>query len=285
MEYFVKPTGSDTNTGHILQPFKSIQRGIDQLEKGDILSIFSGMYVEILDIHGKQGTAAKPILIRGIPDAKVFIDGCFKAFRKPSLPSHGINPPPEHAWVLATSRGAKADEYVSVMEVDPLLCRKDGGIRGAFLNLTPSRLPYTRLVNYSNIEDLRADNETFEKIFTFEGEGRDLVPVVGADPDSGLNFWYPRVFMGPGYWLNKSSRKIHIRLAHTHNNIEGLADYRGQTDPRKIALAISGNDKPALTVRGSRFIRLENLSVRFGGTETLEAIKNPNTNIWKPGWL
>jgi hypothetical protein len=205
-----------------------------------------------------------------MPDAAVSIDGCFQTFRKPSLPSHEMNPQPEHDWVRATDTGAKADEYVSMMDVDPALCDQDGGIRGAFLNWIPSRtLPYTRLVNYSNIEDLRADNETFEKIFSTVGDDRELVAVVGADPESGLNYWFPRVYMGPGYWLNKGTRKIHLRLAHTHNNIEGLADYRGETDPRKVALALSGNDKPTLRVRGSSYVRLKNLSVRFGGTATV----------------
>ena len=53
----------------------------------------------------------------------------------------------------ASEAGAHEDEYVSVQTFTTQ-------VRGAFID----RDPYTRLVKYSNVNDFRADNETWEKI-------------------------------------------------------------------------------------------------------------------------
>ena len=51
-------------------------------------------------------------------------------------------------------------------------------------------------------------------------------------------FKRPWVYMGPGLFFDGAGR-IHIRLSHTANNVPGMADYDGGTDPRQLRLAIS----------------------------------------------
>jgi hypothetical protein len=63
---------------------------------------------------------------------------------------------------------------------------------------------------------------------------------------------------------------VHIRLSHTHNAINGLADYTGEVDPTKVKLAISRVDMTTLRVRGSSYLRFENLSIRYGGDYTVQ---------------
>jgi Protein of unknown function (DUF1565) len=159
-ECFVSLAGNDTNRGTFRQPFRSIARGIRVVQAGDVLSLRKGEYVEPIVIENKHGTASRPIVVRAHNGERVFIDGTQPEFRS-------LN---NEDWERVSSgKGGKgplpprgpaphADEYVSKMTVTSF-------VRGAFLD----REPYTRLIVYSRIEDLRAENETFDKILTKKG--------------------------------------------------------------------------------------------------------------------
>jgi hypothetical protein len=79
--------------------------------------------------------------------------------------------------------------------------------------------------------------------------------------------------MGPGIWFDTNSKRVHVRLSHTHNNVPGLPDYSGPTDPNAIGLAIAEKKMITVNVRGSSHILFRNVGIRFG-TESLEVVNS-----------
>ena len=93
------------------------------------------------------------------------------------------------------------------------------------------------------------------------------------DPANWLpaGYRHPWVYTGPGIWISDPDgkpRRVHIRLSHTTNNVSGLQDYTGQTDPRRLRLAISPKSMVTLRIRQSSWLRFEGIGIRFGGQET-----------------
>jgi parallel beta-helix repeat protein len=72
--YFVSTTGSDTNPGTLMQPFRTIQYGVNKLVAGDTLYIRGGTYTERVTIT-KSGTASAPITISSYPGETAIMDG------------------------------------------------------------------------------------------------------------------------------------------------------------------------------------------------------------------
>lgn len=248
-KYYVSTFGSDSNPGSVLQPFRTIAKGISVLEAGDILSLRQGVYHGAIDVAGKHGTANNPITIRSYPGEHAYIEASLPEFRSP----HNT------AWEPAAlyDEHAHPEEYVSVTAF-----RSGVVARGAFVD----RDPYTRLITYSRLNDLRADNETFDRLGDDAPRpGPDVVDATGAP----LGYRRPWTYMGPGLWFDDITGKVHIRLSHTHNNIPGVTDYAGATDPRQIGLAIAPENMTTLYVRGSSYVRFEDLSIRYGGEHTL----------------
>ena len=71
------------------------------------------------------------------------------------------------------------------------------------------------------------------------------------------------VYCGPSVWFNRKSGRIHARLAHTRLAGLGGRSYRGQTDPRKIPLCISGTyGADVLRLNGVKHIVLQDLVLR-----------------------
>jgi hypothetical protein len=248
-QYFVSLSGKDTNPGSLTQPLRTIAKGVSLLQPGDVLNLRQGVYVEPVLIAAKKGTAAQPIVIRSYPGESAYIDASVPQFR--ALNNNDWEPARLH------DAAAHSEEYVSKMAfptADPVN-------RGAFLD----RNPYTRLITYSRIEDLRAANETFDKI-------NDGDPRPGPQVTNGLGallgYRHPWVYMGPGVWFDGGTGKVHVRLSHTHNNVSGIIDYSGEVDPRKVRLALSNKAKIALQVKGSEHIHFENLTIRYGGEYT-----------------
>ncbi|MGH9630740.1 MAG: DUF1565 domain-containing protein [Bryobacteraceae bacterium] len=255
-ECFVSLTGNDSNPGTITQPFRTIAKGVSTVQAGDILNLRGGEYVEPVIITAKHGTAALPIMMRSYPGENASIDGSLPEFR--TLNNQDWEP------AKLSDPNAHPDEYVSVTKAP-------GFIRGAFLDGDR----YTRLITYSRLEDLRANNETFDKI-TAQNDSRPGPEVVDCDANGKCvpaGYRHPWVYMGPGIWIDRNAsptnpQRVHIRLSHTHNNIPGLADYAGETDPRRLRLAISPEPMVTFRVQGSSHLRFERLSIRYGGDFT-----------------
>ena len=71
--YYVSPTGSNSNAGTLADPFLTIQHGIDQLSAGDNLNILAGTYSEKLDLS-TSGSAGQMIAIRAYQSQNVIVD-------------------------------------------------------------------------------------------------------------------------------------------------------------------------------------------------------------------
>lgn len=70
--YYVSPSGNDGNPGTASQPFKTIQKGADVAQAGDMVVVKAGTYWERVTINN-SGVSGKPITIIGEPGA--IIDG------------------------------------------------------------------------------------------------------------------------------------------------------------------------------------------------------------------
>jgi hypothetical protein len=278
-EYFVSLSGNDQNPGSLARPYATFAKGVSVLTPGDTLSLRQGVYVGTFAVRAKQGTVDRPITIRSYPGEMAYLDGTLSAFR--TLGAADWEP------ASLTDPAAPPDEYVSTVPVTDF-------VRGAFLG----RNPYTRLITYSDLADLRAANETFGVIAAPATDPRcaqsgapaplcEAAYAQCADTDLSCTrldgskryrprgWSYPRVYMGPGIWIDPAvsasqPARIHIRLAPTHNQVAGVVDWAGPGDPRQVALAISPKGMITLEVQASSHVRFVDLTVRFGGLQTVK---------------
>lgn len=287
--FYVSKQGSDANPGTSSgAPLMTIQAGVDKLtEPGDQLLIAGGEYTEFVRVTSKPGTAANPIRIAGMPGAAVKIQGSVTRHNQLTYQFHV---PTSKQWVLIDS---EAHEYESSQPIEDFTHNASWSVsRGAFLNGVNGR--HTRLITYSNREDLTAKTETFEPIFegpapcphnpvTTPPTPPRVGPVVNRTP-AGCVERRPWSYMGPGIWFNPTTNKVHIRLDPTHNQLPGIEDYNGPNDPNAVALAIaekgSGASKisKTLSVIASKFVTFENLSLAFGG-ETVRIENSSNISF------
>jgi hypothetical protein len=110
---------------------------------------------------------------------------------------------------------------------------------GGYGNFLDSMVPLHR---YISIFDLRSQNELW-------------------DPEFGDRAHVERgIYCGPGARRDEDGR-IHIRLAH--HQLAGLGDhaYRGETDPRKVPLVITGGDY-TLSLQNCQHLHLQDLVIR-----------------------
>ncbi|MBI5758607.1 MAG: hypothetical protein HZA46_08825 [Planctomycetales bacterium] len=111
---------------------------------------------------------------------------------------------------------------------------------GGFGNFGDSMVPFHR---YMTFADLRSSNEFYR-------------PGLGNRGDDPIG-----IYVGPGVRRDPETGRIHIRLAHTTLAGLGANHYRGETDPRKLPLVISGHDD-TLIIEGARHVRIQDLVVR-----------------------
>src|SRR5262249_26367223 len=102
------------------------------------------------------------------------------------------------------------------------------------------------LQTYWPITDVRADNELW------------------IDAPDKKSMILP-IYCGPGLWYDRDSGHIHVRLAHTNLKTPGLANYRGETDPRKLPLVIAPFKSTPLFVDMAKHVRFQDLVIRGGG--------------------
>lgn len=136
---------------------------------------------------------------------------------------------PTGAWEPAPS-GAK-DEFRSTRTY-----RSGGG----FGNFADSLIPFHR---YMNLTDLRSANELYHVGLSDRQD----------DPVG--------IYCGPGARRDPETGRIHVRLSHTLLDGLGKDAYRGETDPRKLPLVISGHEY-ALRIEGARHLRIQDIVVR-----------------------
>ena len=78
------------------------------------------------------------------------------------------------------------------------------------------------------------------------------------------------VYCGPGIWYDRDSGHIHVRLAHTNLTTPGLANYKGETDPRKLPLIIAPFGSVPLKIDMAKHVRFQDLVIRGAGTNCVE---------------
>ena len=124
---------------------------------------------------------------------------------------------------------------------------------GSYGQFGDSMIPFHR---YISIFDLRSTNEFFHS-----GLGKRTI-----DPSG--------IYCGPGTFREPETGHIHIRLAHT--KLEGLGEhaYRGETDPRKLPLAVSAHDY-AVDIEGGQHLRIQDLVIRGAGRSACTISENP----------
>jgi hypothetical protein len=255
------PDGNDADPGTVEAPFRTIRRGVDALQgPGDVLFLRGGSYAENVRLADKIGSSTDPISIRAYGRERVTIDG--EEPRDTNGASARFRIGANDEWKLAIEEHPDAHpaEYVSVRSFaagdDALAIR-----HGAFMD----RDPYTRLITYSRLEDLRATNQTFGRLEL----GDPLLPLPGfpvvdkagnpeeVHPDGGgpaiSPFKRPWVYMGPGLFFDsETGGPIHIRLSHTVNASSGSLTTTGD----RSEAAASGHLAPLSGTSGGRALRL-----------------------------
>lgn len=136
---------------------------------------------------------------------------------------------PQNAW--EPMPGGAKDEFRST---------RTYRFGGGFGNFADSMVPFHR---YMNFADLRSSNEFYHKGLSDRQD----------DPIG--------IYCGPGTRRDPETGRIHVRLSHTLLPGLGKAAYRGETDPRKLPLVISGHEY-ALRIEGARHLRIQDLVVR-----------------------
>lgn len=225
------------------RPWSSLHDALRHLSPGDVLYLRGGTYYESL-VLPSSGTADKPITIRSYPGELAVIDGGLREFFDT----------PDGAW-LPLDEGAE-DEYVSAATYPQFLTRpiltafpaagwepfygKEDERPLVLGHFADSMVP---LHGYRTVNDLRDRSMLWDVDSKFQ-------------TDEG-------VYCGPGLWFNRDTQRIHIRLAHTTLEGLGARAYRGETDPRKLPLCISGpygND--VLRINGVQHVVIQDLVLR-----------------------
>ncbi len=240
---FVDPQrGNDANNGGEQAAWKTLKHALRQLEAGQTLYLRGGIYYEKPALT-KSGTVEQPITITNYPGELPIIDGSLREFAES----------PQSCW--QPLEGGAPGEFVSTQ---------------AFPDTDARRVPTQFLPG------------SWEPMWSIEDErplalghfADSMVPLHGyrllVDLRATNEFWLASkkekdtgIYGGPGLWFNRSTHRIHCRLAH--HQLEGLgADaYRGETDPRKVPLVISlGFGEDAFRITGIKNVILRGIVFR-----------------------
>lgn len=235
---FVATTGDDTAAGDQSHPWRTIQHALAGATPGTTIFVATGRYHEDVLLRDLHGEAGAPIVIRSMPGELAVIDGVQAAI----------------TWTPATGADAAPDEWVSDQAFDRGAA-EDTISRGVFVD----REPYTRLLTYSRLEDLRAANQRW----VIEDPN-----LPGAVTPKGRRIAW--VYMGPGIYHDRATGLIHLRLSPTTNNAQGLADYDGPREPSQVALALWARQSQPVLVQRSSYVELHDLRLVGGGDATAQ---------------
>jgi hypothetical protein len=234
--FFVAPDGDDAHDGSEARPWRTLKHAIGRLRPGQTLYLREGIhwaYGQVQIGPESSGEPGSPVTIRSYPGEIAVVDFGFREFFED--PEGSWEPYPQEA----------EGEYRSTRtypEGSGPMSRHVGG------NFGDSMVP---LFRYIFVEDLRSGNEIKRG-----GLGNRRPSAEG-------------LYGGPGAFWDRATERIHIRLQPTGLASRGEANYRGETDPRKIPLVISREgDKARFRIAGARHVRVYDLVIRGseGGT-------------------
>ncbi|MFW6038923.1 MAG: hypothetical protein ACOC9P_00420 [bacterium] len=154
---------------------------------------------------------------------------------------------PENAWEpVPESEGGVDGEFWSV--------NRHPNIRDVLGNFGDSMVG---LITYWHAKDLRSGQE-----FMVQHQGEpDVAPV----------------YCGPGIWFNDDTGRIHVRLRHTH--LDGIDNYKGETDPRELPLVIAPLRSVPLWLDGAKHVRIQDVNVRGGGYDTVKISQGKDVDL------
>ena len=233
--YFVDcERGDDTNAGTQQAPCKTVTHGLTKLKPGDTLVLRGGTYYECVVIKS-SGAPGKPITLRSYPGEVAIMDGGLREFFES----------PADAW--EPFEGGAPGEYRSKKPY-PQLGEEAHPRRYVYAmgNFGDSMVP---LHGYRNLIDLR-----WPDMYRAHEHGMST----SAGMYCGPGVWYDAQPIGDQTY---GTKKIHVRLAHTHFPALGENNYKGETDPRKLPLIISG-PVPVIDIQGAKHVRLQDLVLR-----------------------
>jgi hypothetical protein len=254
--WFVDPhQGVDSAEGSRERPWKTLVRGLQELSPGATLVLRGGTYYETARI-GRQGRADAPITLQAFPGEVAVIDAGYREFFDA----------PGGAWQHCDDNDAASGEFVSSGTYPELAAPPD-----------PAR-PMWGSGSYS------------EQVKVLGNFGDSLVPLHGyhtvVDLRSNNPYWNlgnkleteTGLYCGPGLWFNAKTGRIHARLAHTPTEWLGPDEYRGETDPRRLPLIISGAGTP-LTIDRSAHVRIRNIVLRGSRSHALTLTRSQHIEL------
>jgi hypothetical protein len=222
--FFVDPVnGDDLQEGSEQKPWKTLNRALKQRQGGPLKP------GDTLYLRGGTYYENVTVSVHGTPPQPITIRAYPGELAILDAGIREFHEDPANAWE-PFSAGAQG-EFRSTNSY---------AYGGGFGNFGDSMVPFHRYLTFA---DLRSSNELFRPGLSNR-----------ADDPTGM-------YAGPGVRRDPQTGRIHIRLAHTA--LAGLGDraYRGETDPRKLPLVISGHDY-ALRIEGARHVRFQDLVVR-----------------------
>ncbi len=232
--------GDDRNDGARASPWKTLGHAVKRLRPGDTLYLRGGSYYEQVTLS-PAGTKDRPITVRSFPGELAVLDGGLREFFEA----------PAGAWEPFPA-GAKG-EYRSIKAYPDLAKgRRDVTLLG---NFGDSMVP---LHGYRNRIDFRSDNPYWN---------------IGNKLNTDKGIW-----CGPGLWYDAGSGRVHVRLAHTGLKSFGDANYRGETDPRKLSLVVAGAVTP-LRIEKAKHLRVQDLVVRGSAGRTVEVAASEDVEL------
>jgi len=127
---------------------------------------------------------------------------------------------------------------------------------------------YIGLQTYYHAQDLRA--------------GSELVDWPNWDDQKSTDSKH--LYCGPGLWYDPATGRIHLRLSHTHLPAP-VANYQGETDPRKVPLILAPFRATPLHLDGAQNLRIQDLTIRGAGYTSVfldqtVGIEFDNVTIW-----
>ena len=277
-QFYVDPDiGSDTTSaGTEALPWRTVKFAATELAKkpaatqaGAVLNVRGGKtYAASLFPNNLAGTAANPIIVQPWPagpgaDQPITFDASFGSQTDALRQTN--NSPAKWAPVPASAGGVPGEWRTT----EDLTTNGHGRI--AFGQMLDSKY---RLITYQELGDLRATNESFLQVPL--SDPRPALGPILSRPTHKI----PLTYLGPGIVFVPDQTdpvmgRIHVRLAHTHLGTPGIADYTGETDPNKVALAIAGDLDVPLAVE-SQHIVFRNVIAQNGGGTTLKIDEKAN---------
>ena len=215
------PGAPGTGAGTEADPFTSVADGIKAAQNGGTVHLHAGHYVESVELRAVRAGRAQN---RG-------------AALRQRRGLHRLDAPRVSRTRSRRRLGSghptpsELRRRVRVAEPYPAPGAELGRQRvngGAFLD----EPVHIRLVSYSQLGDLRAENQLWPDDSPADGNRvwRPTTPDrTPSSPRTGRAGYTAgrRVYMGPGVWFDEApgERRVHIRLAPTHNRIPGWDDY------------------------------------------------------------